>query len=51
MAPAPLRAVTNVVPDVLPFLAPLKRPSTDGADLGGAITWTHPGLSYGRGHP
>ena len=51
MAPAPLRAVTNVVPDVLPFLTPLKWPSTDGADLGGAITWTHPGRSDVRGKP
>ena len=45
MAPAPLRAVTNLLPDVLPFLAPLKWPATDRADLGRAITWTHPGRS------
>ena len=51
MAPAPLGAITNLVPDVLPLLAPLKGPAADRANLGGAITWTHPGRCNGKGDP
>jgi len=47
MAPAPLRAITNFSPDVLPLLAPLKGPATDRANLRRPITWTHPGRSDG----
>jgi hypothetical protein len=36
-AAAALRAVANLIPYVLPFLAPLKRTPTDRADLGGAL--------------
>ena len=36
-AAAPLRAVAHLLPDVLPFLAPLERTPTDRADLGGAL--------------
>ena len=36
-AAATLRAVAHFLPDVLPFFAPLKRPPTDWADLGGAL--------------
>jgi hypothetical protein len=36
-AAATLRAVANFLPDILPFLAPLKWTPTDRADLGGAL--------------
>ena len=37
LTPAAFRAVANVVPDVFPFLAPLKRPSADRAGFCGSI--------------
>jgi hypothetical protein len=35
---AAIRAVAHLIPDILPFLAPLKGSSADRADLGGPIS-------------
>ena len=41
LAPAALGAVAHVIPDILPFLAPLKRPATDWAGFRGAVARAH----------
>ena len=48
-AAATLRAVAHFLPDILPFLAPLKWTPTDRADLGGALgVIGHKGYEAGR---
>ena len=42
LAPAAFGAIAHLIPDVLPFLTPLKRPATDWADFRGAIARANP---------
>ena len=42
LTPAALGAITNLIPDVLPFFAPLKRPATDWTGFRGPIARANP---------
>ena len=42
LTPAALGAIAHLIPDVLPFLTPLKRPATDRTGFHGAIARAHP---------
>ena len=42
LAPAAFGAIAHLIPDVLPFLTPLKRPATNWADFRGAIARANP---------
>ena len=42
LAPAALGAIAHLIPDVLPFLTPLKRPATDRTGFHGAIARANP---------
>ena len=42
LTPAALGAIAHLIPDVLPFLTPLKRPATDRTGFHGAIARANP---------